>query len=44
MNKNEPIIAMASIRKVYDTGKVKVEALKGPNLYTISATVPLVAP
>jgi putative ABC transport system ATP-binding protein len=32
MNKNEPIIAMASIRKVYDTGKVKVEALKGVDL------------
>ncbi len=32
MNKNEPIIAMANIRKVYDTGKVKVEALKGVDL------------
>jgi putative ABC transport system ATP-binding protein len=32
MNKNEPIIAMANIRKVYDTGKVKVEALKGIDL------------
>ena len=29
---NEPIIAMANIRKVYDTGKVKVEALKGVDL------------
>jgi putative ABC transport system ATP-binding protein len=32
MNKNEPIIAMANIRKIYDTGKVKVEALKGVDL------------
>jgi putative ABC transport system ATP-binding protein len=32
MNKNEPIIAMSNIRKVYDTGKVKVEALKGVDL------------
>ena len=32
MNKNEPIIAMAAIRKVYDTGKVKVEALKSIDL------------
>ena len=29
---SEPIIAMANIRKVYDTGKVKVEALKGVDL------------
>ncbi|HEV7238505.1 MAG TPA: ABC transporter ATP-binding protein [Thermoanaerobaculia bacterium] len=32
MSKNEPIIAMANIRKVYDTGKVKVEALSGVDL------------
>lgn len=32
MNNNDPIIAMAGIRKVYDTGKVKVEALKGVDL------------
>jgi len=32
MTKNDPIIAMANIRKVYDTGKVKVEALKGIDL------------
>jgi len=32
MSKTEPIIAMANIRKVYDTGKVKVEALKGVDL------------
>jgi putative ABC transport system ATP-binding protein len=32
MNNSSPIIAMANIRKVYDTGKVKVEALKGVNL------------
>ena len=29
MNSNGTIIRMESIRKVYDTGKVKVEALKG---------------
>ncbi|MGZ5442918.1 MAG: ABC transporter ATP-binding protein [Thermoanaerobaculia bacterium] len=29
---NAPIIAMSNIRKVYDTGKVKVEALKGVDL------------
>jgi putative ABC transport system ATP-binding protein len=32
MNTNETIIRMDDIRKVYDTGKVKVEALKGINL------------
>ena len=32
MKNNDPIIAMANIRKVYDTGKVKVEALKGVDL------------
>ena len=32
MNKNGSIIRMAGIRKVYDTGKVKVEALKGIDL------------
>ena len=32
MNKNGSIIRMAEIRKVYDTGKVKVEALKGIDL------------
>ncbi len=31
-NTTDPIIAMANIRKVYDTGKVKVEALKGIDL------------
>jgi putative ABC transport system ATP-binding protein len=31
-NGNGHIIAMSEIRKVYDTGKVKVEALKGINL------------
>jgi ABC-type lipoprotein export system ATPase subunit len=29
---NEIIIRMEEIRKIYDTGKVKVEALKGINL------------
>jgi putative ABC transport system ATP-binding protein len=29
---NQPIIEMNGIRKVYDTGKIKVEALKGINL------------
>jgi putative ABC transport system ATP-binding protein len=29
---NGPVIAMTGIRKVYDTGKVKVEALKGIDL------------
>ena len=32
MNQNGTIIRMAGIRKVYDTGKVKVEALKGIDL------------
>src|ERR1043165_5118207 len=32
MNDNNTIIRMANIRKVYDTGKVKVEALKGIDL------------
>jgi putative ABC transport system ATP-binding protein len=32
MNHNGSIIRMAEIRKVYDTGKVKVEALKGVDL------------
>src|SRR3954464_5733309 len=32
MATNELIIRMDEIRKVYDTGKVKVEALKGINL------------
>jgi putative ABC transport system ATP-binding protein len=32
MNGNGTIIHMAGIRKVYDTGKVKVEALKGVDL------------
>ncbi|HET7436202.1 MAG TPA: ABC transporter ATP-binding protein [Thermoanaerobaculia bacterium] len=32
MNKNGTIIRMESIRKIYDTGKVKVEALKGIDL------------
>jgi len=32
MNSNGSIIRMADIRKVYDTGKVKVEALKGIDL------------
>jgi putative ABC transport system ATP-binding protein len=32
MKNNAPIIAMNGIRKVYDTGKVKVEALKGVDL------------
>jgi putative ABC transport system ATP-binding protein len=32
MNDNGTIIRMAGIRKVYDTGKVKVEALKGIDL------------
>ena len=32
MKNTEPIIAMSGIRKVYDTGKVKVEALKGIDL------------
>jgi putative ABC transport system ATP-binding protein len=31
-NTTDPIIAMAGIRKVYDTGKVKVEALSGVDL------------
>jgi putative ABC transport system ATP-binding protein len=32
MNQNGTIIRMSAIRKVYDTGKVKVEALKGIDL------------
>ena len=32
MNQNDTIIRMSGIRKVYDTGKVKVEALKGIDL------------
>jgi putative ABC transport system ATP-binding protein len=32
MTTSNPIIAMNGIRKVYDTGKVKVEALKGVDL------------
>jgi putative ABC transport system ATP-binding protein len=32
MNENGTIIRMSSIRKIYDTGKVKVEALKGIDL------------
>ncbi|PYQ50040.1 MAG: macrolide ABC transporter ATP-binding protein [Acidobacteria bacterium] len=32
INGNGTIISMSEIRKVYDTGKVKVEALKGVNL------------
>src|SRR5947208_8591311 len=32
MNSNGTIIRMSDIRKVYDTGKVKVEALKGIDL------------
>jgi putative ABC transport system ATP-binding protein len=32
MNTNDTIIRMSNIRKVYDTGKVKVEALKGIDL------------
>ena len=32
MNRNGSIIHMAGIKKVYDTGKVKVEALKGVDL------------
>jgi ABC-type lipoprotein export system ATPase subunit len=32
MNQNGSIIRMAGIRKIYDTGKVKVEALKGIDL------------
>ena len=32
MDHSSPIIAMSAIRKVYDTGKVKVEALKGIDL------------
>jgi len=32
MNQNGTIIKMAGIKKVYDTGKVKVEALKGIDL------------
>jgi putative ABC transport system ATP-binding protein len=32
MNTNNTIIRMSNIRKVYDTGKVKVEALKGIDL------------
>ena len=32
MNQNGSIISMVGIRKVYDTGKVKVEALKGIDL------------
>ena len=32
MNSNGTIIRMAGIRKIYDTGKVKVEALKGVDL------------
>ena len=32
MTQNSTIIRMANIRKVYDTGKVKVEALKGIDL------------
>ena len=32
MNRNGSIIHMSGIRKVYDTGKVKVEALKGVDL------------
>jgi putative ABC transport system ATP-binding protein len=32
MNSNGMIIRMAGIRKIYDTGKVKVEALKGIDL------------
>ncbi|HEY0142256.1 MAG TPA: ABC transporter ATP-binding protein [Thermoanaerobaculia bacterium] len=32
MNRNQTIIRMDNIRKVYDTGKVKVEALKGIDL------------
>ncbi|HYI13159.1 MAG TPA: ABC transporter ATP-binding protein [Thermoanaerobaculia bacterium] len=32
MNQNGTIIRMSNIRKIYDTGKVKVEALKGIDL------------
>jgi len=32
MNQNGTIIKMSAIRKIYDTGKVKVEALKGVDL------------
>jgi putative ABC transport system ATP-binding protein len=32
MNQNGTIIRMSNIRKVYDTGKIKVEALKGIDL------------
>jgi putative ABC transport system ATP-binding protein len=32
MNRNGSIIHMAGIKKIYDTGKVKVEALKGVDL------------
>ena len=32
MTTTDPIIAMSAIRKIYDTGKVKVEALKGVDL------------
>jgi ABC-type lipoprotein export system ATPase subunit len=32
MNQNDAIIRMSGIRKVYDTGKVKVEALKSIDL------------
>jgi ABC-type antimicrobial peptide transport system, ATPase component len=32
MNTNNLIIRMSGIRKVYDTGKIKVEALKGIDL------------
>lgn len=32
MNSNSSIIRMEGIRKIYDTGKVKVEALKGIDL------------
>src|SRR5512146_2629835 len=33
---NEPIIDMSDIRKTYDTGKVKVDALKGIDLSVAS--------
>jgi putative ABC transport system ATP-binding protein len=36
MNQNDTIIRMANIRKVYDTGKVKVEALKGIDLEVLA--------
>jgi hypothetical protein len=36
--KNGAVIGMSGIRKVYDTGKIRVEALKGLDLRSASAS------